>query len=107
MLELGKQRPARSARTYDSGHYARSGSSISARALAVSLDPSRGGAGCGVGVRENALLGWGILWVWSLQDPEEEGTSEVDAHSTRNVRVEAGGTQVPGHVGFHALGVVR
>ena len=46
----------------------------------------------------------GILRVWSLQDPEEEGTSGVDAKSTRNVRVEAGGTQVAGHVGLHALG---
>ena len=46
----------------------------------------------------------GILRVWSLQDPEEEGTSGVDAKSTRNVRVEADGTQVAGHVGLHALG---
>ena len=61
----------------------------------------------GLGSVKMPSWGGGILWVWSLQDPEEEGTSEVDAHSTRNVRVEAGGTQVPGHVGFHALGVVR
>ena len=61
----------------------------------------------GLGSAKMPSWGGGILRVWSLQDPEEEGTSEVDAHSTRNVRVEAGGTQVPGHVGFHALGVVR
>ena len=28
----------------------------------------------------------------------------MNAQSTRNVRVEAGGTQVAGHVGLHALG---
>jgi hypothetical protein len=42
--------------------------------------------------------------VSSQQDAEQEGTSEMNANSTRKVRVEAGGTQVVGHVGLHALG---
>lgn len=37
--------------------------------------------------------------------PDEEGTSEMNANSTRNVVVESGGTQVVGHVGLHALGM--
>ena len=46
----------------------------------------------------------GILRVLNLQDPEKEGISEMNANSTRKVVVEAGGTQVVGHVGLHALG---
>jgi hypothetical protein len=36
--------------------------------------------------------------------PKQEGISEMNATSTRSVVVEAGGTQVVGHVGLHALG---
>ena len=39
-----------------------------------------------------------------MQNPNQEGISEMNATSTRNVSVEAGGTQVVGHVGLHALG---
>ena len=35
------------------------GSAVGGRPRSLSPDRSRGGAGCGVGVRENALLGWG------------------------------------------------
>jgi hypothetical protein len=39
-----------------------------------------------------------------MQNPNQEGISEMDATSTCSVVVEAGGTQVVGHVGLHALG---
>ncbi len=56
-----------------------------------------------VWVHENALL-VGETVCANRQDPKQEGISEVNANSTRDVRVEAGGTQVVGHVGLHALG---
>jgi hypothetical protein len=54
--------------------------------------------------REKALLSWETAACRELQDPEQEGTSEVNATSTRNVVVEGGGEQVVAHVGLHALG---
>lgn len=39
------------------------------------------------------------------QDPNQEGTSEVNANSTVPVVVEGGGDQVVAHVGLHALGM--
>jgi len=54
-------------------------------------------------VRENALLVRDTE-LSRQQFPEQEGISEMNATSTRIVVVEAGGTQVVGHVGLHALG---
>ena len=54
-------------------------------------------------MRENALLVRDTE-LSRQQFPEQEGISEMNATSTRIVVVEAGGTQVVGHVGLHALG---
>ena len=56
------------------------------------------------GVRENALLVGDTEVVEAVSSRKQEGISEMNATSTRNVVVEAGGTQVVGHVGLHALG---
>ena len=47
---------------------------------------------------------WGILRLSKQQSREQKGISEMNVTSTRAVIVEAGGTQVVGHVGLHALG---
>jgi hypothetical protein len=41
-----------------------------------------------------------------LRSPNQEGTSRVNANSTRRVVVEPGGTGVVAHVGLDALGRV-
>ena len=45
-----------------------------------------------------------ILRVSTCNTQNQEGISEMNANSTRIVAVEAGGDQVVGHVGLHALG---
>ena len=57
-----------------------------------------------MGVRENALLVGDTGVVEAVSSLKQEGISEMNATSTRSVVVEAGGTQVVGHVGLHALG---
>ena len=55
-------------------------------------------------MREDALLVGDTGVVEAVSSREQEGISEMNATSTRRVVVEAGGTQVVGHVGLHALG---
>ena len=55
-------------------------------------------------MRENALLVGDTGVVEAVSSLKQEGISEMNATSTRSVVVEAGGTQVVGHVGLHALG---
>ncbi len=57
-----------------------------------------------LGVRENALLVRDTEVVEAVSFREQEGISEMNGTSVGNVAVEAGGTQVVGHVGLHALG---